>query len=118
MLEDSYPIVREEMATLKVTQSLYKLSGLVWEGCTSDCGSQGSTEKREEGCWLPFPARSEKPEKAMPRLAEADPARPCVAGPGEACIAVIISLLSEVSSGAALVRIQNAQPRVCHTDAQ
>lgn len=85
MLEDSYPTVREETATLKVTRLAQGLRAGVGGAALLTVESGLTVPLREEGRWLPFPARSEKPEKAMPRLAEADPApRPCVTGPGEA----------------------------------
>ena len=85
MLEDSYLIIREETATLKVTRLVLGLRAGVG-GAALLTGESGLTVPlREEGRWLPFPARSEKPEEAMPRLTEVDPAPwLCVASPGEA----------------------------------
>ena len=84
MLEDSYLIVQEETETLKVTRLVQGLRAGVG-GAAFLTGESGLTVPlREEGRWLPFPAKSEKPEEAMPRLSEVDPApRLCVAGPGE-----------------------------------
>ena len=67
MLEDSYLIIREETATLKVTRLVQGLRAGVG-GAALLTGESGLTVPlREEGRWLPFPLNKDLP-RSVPSL--------------------------------------------------
>lgn len=83
-MEDSFPIVREEMESLKETRLAQGLRAGVGGAALLSLESGLRAPLREEGP-AAFPCKVREPEEASPRLTETDPGpQPCVAGPGEA----------------------------------